>query len=417
MRPYDNDNDGAVDEDPGQDLNEAGYITQMRQFVGEGNGTHIVDERDPADRVMRRVGEGNGDYLMFSEGVDNDGDGQIAEDGIGGLDLHRNYPYNWHVMPEDDATGRNDTQVGAGEYPLSEPETRHVYNWLMRHTNISVVNSMDTRVPMHLRGPSTCVPEECMYDTDRELYEQFDEAGVGFTDYPYAGSVYVDYATRFGGDPNALYGHGPDFGYFQYGAIWYGDELWNNGNFTDYDDGRYDDWERSRWCEENNRDDCFLGWETYEHPDLGEVEIGGFNPKFWGQNPAPDLLEGWAANQAEFNQHLTESLPQVQITQTRARPFGRPQDDGATHEITVEVENTGGIPTALEQAQEVKIVAPDTIEVEGAEIVGDEPGFHLDAGQAETVTLRVQQADGSDEATVDAVSVRGGLDSDTVRLR
>lgn len=417
VRPYDDDGDGLVDEDAGEDLNGDGYIGQLRQYVGEGQGTHVVDDRDPAGNAMRNVGDGNGDYRVYGEGTDDDGDGAYGEDGIGGLDLHRNYPYNWRVMPEDDATGRGFTQGGAGEYPLSEPETRHVHSWLMEHTNISVVNSMDTRVPMHLRGPSTCKSEECMYPSDLALYERFDAVGQSITGYEYAGDVYYDYATRSGGEPNPLFGHGPDFGYFQYGAIWYGDELWNGGNFEDYDDnGRYEDWERSRWCVENGRDDCFLPWTTYEHPDLGTVEIGGVNPKFWAQNGAPDLLEDWAANQAEFNLHLVGEMPQVSMSRPSVRRLSRPQDDGATHEIVVVVSNAGRIPTALEQAKEVKIVRPDTVTVEGATIVGPEPAFHVAGRGSERVTLRVAAGE-AEEVTVTVQSVRGGVDTATATLR
>ncbi|MDW5324128.1 M14 family metallopeptidase [Plantactinospora sp. KLBMP9567] len=417
VRPTDNDGDGKLDEDPGEDLNGDGYLGQLRQYVGAGKGTHVVDDRDPAKVVMRSVGAGNGDYLMFSEGVDNDGDGRNNEDGVGGLDLHRNYPYNWHVMPGYDETGRNLTQVGAGEYPLSEPETRHVYTWLMSHTNIGAVNSMDTRVPMHLRGPSTCDPVECMYTGDRKLYEHFDRAGVGFTGYRYSGSVYIDYATRNGGDPAALFGHGPDFGYFQYGAVWYGDEIWNGGDFVDYDkDQRFADWERSRWCAENRRTNCFLPWTKIQHPLLGAVEVGGINPKFWAQNPSPDLIGQWAANQARFNIYLTESLPQVALSQVGVRRLRDGQSDGATHEITATVTNTGRIPTALEQAKEVKIVAPDTVEVQGARLVGEAPQFFLDGGKKQRVTLRVSKAE-AESVTVRAVSVRGGLDSAPARLR
>jgi hypothetical protein len=416
VRPQDNDGDGKLDEDSGEDLNKDGYLSQMRQHVGAGKGTHVVDERDPAKKVMLNVGAGKGDYLMFSEGVDNDGDGASNEDGIGGLDLHRNYPYNWHVMPGNDATGRNLTQGGAGAYPLSEPETLHVYTWLMSHTNIGVVNSMDTRVPMHLRGPSTCDPKECMYTSDRKLYEHFDKAGTGFTGYRYAGSVYIDYATRNGGDPEPLFGHGPDFGYFQYGAIWYGDELWNGGDFKDYDgDDRFSDWERSRWCAENGRTDCFLPWTTIQHPKLGKVEVGGINPKFWSQNPSADLIGEWAANQAHFNLYLSESLPQVRLSQVKVKTLRDGQSDGATHEIAATVTNTGRIPTALEQAKEVKIVAPDTVEVDGARVVGEAPEFYLDGGKAQKVTLRVTKAD-VDAVKVNVVSVRGGLSSATVRL-
>ncbi|GMA38879.1 M14 family metallopeptidase [Mobilicoccus caccae] len=416
VRPHDSDGDGRIDEDPGEDLNGDGFISQMRQHVGAGKGTHVIDDRDPAGNAMRNVGQGKGDYLITPEGIDNDGDGRINEDGIGGLDLHRNYPTNWRVEASADATGRGFTQNGAGEYPLSEPETRHVYTWLMSHTNIGVVNSMDTRVPMHLRGPSTCEQDECMAPKDAQLYEAFDKKGVSFTGYPYAGNVYRDYATRFGGNPTPLFGHGPDFGYFGYGAMWYGDELWNGGQNTDYDkDGRYDEWELSRWCHENGRKNCFIPWTKQAHPTLGEVEIGGINPKFWSQNPQPDLLEPWAANQSKFNLWMTRQLPEVGIVSANAKAV-RGSEDGATHEITVRVRNTGQLPTALEMAKQIKIVRPDTVRVDGAQPVGTPPAYHLDARQAMKVTLRVKKT-GGDKVTVTSVSTRGGVDSTSVALR
>ena len=168
-----------------------------------------------------------------------------------------------------------------------------------------------------------------MYTGDRKLYEHFDKAGAGFTGYRNTGSVYIDYAARNGGDPEPLFGHGPDFGYFQYGAIWYGDEIWNGGDFKDYDgDDRFSDWERSRWCAENGRTDCFLPWTTVQHPKLGKVEVGGINPKFWSQNPSADLIGEWAAKQASFNLYLSESLPQVKLSQVKVKTLRGGQSDG-----------------------------------------------------------------------------------------
>ena len=111
---------------------------------------------------MKQVMDGEGEYKIYSEGIDNDGDGKFNEDGIGGLDLHRNYPENWRPDSGLDATERGWTQFGAGEYPLSEPETRSFVLFLLKNPHISIVNSMDTSVPMHLRGPSTSKSEERM---------------------------------------------------------------------------------------------------------------------------------------------------------------------------------------------------------------------------------------------------------------
>ena len=171
---------------------------------------------------------------------------------IGGLDLHRNYPENWRPERHLELTGRGFSQRGAGEYPLSEIETRSVVTFLLSHPNIYIVNSMDTRVPMHLRPPSTSASEERMYDSDREWYEYFDTLGKQITGYERAGDVYQDY-----GKGNPLFGHGPDFGYWYYGSIWYGDELWNGGRYKDYDeDGDTDQLDLLRWDEEENNGDA-----------------------------------------------------------------------------------------------------------------------------------------------------------------
>lgn len=425
VRPVDNDGDGLYDEDPGEDLDGDGHIRQMRKYVGPGRGTHVVDTMDAKGRLMRPVGMGNGDYLLYPEGIDNDKDGLYNEDGVGGLDLHRNYPYNWRPMAEN--TGRGNTQFGAGEYPLSEPETRAVFLWQVTHPNISVTNSMDTAVPMHLRGPSTCMASECMFASDLKLLQYFDSVGLTYTNYPWAGDVYWTYATRNQNPatarPQPLFGHGPDFGYFQMGQIWYGDELWNGGRERDYNgDGRVDQYEVLRYCDENFGGRCFQAWTKFQHPDLGEVEIGGFDPKFWTQNGPPEVLEQWARKQALFNLHMATELPAVQITNvTVARVRGTPADS-ATHEVRVTLRNGGRIPTALEQAKRVHIVRPDRLVLSptqgsGARAVGMAPEFHLGGLETRTVTLRVRVPAGNEAVmTARYISTRGGLAEREVRI-
>ncbi|MBE0666272.1 MAG: peptidase, partial [Bacteroidales bacterium] len=190
VRPDDSDNDGLIDEDSPEDLDGDGVILTVR-WKDEKNGTFIPDPSDSTGRIMKRVPRGEGIYATSSEGTDNDGDGRINEDGIGGLDLHRNYPENWR--PEEEMTERGFTQRGAGEYPLSEPETRAVFSFVMTHPNIYIVNSMDTRVPMHLRPPSTSPSEERMYPEDLKWYRHFDSVGKSITGYEKAGDVYDDY--------------------------------------------------------------------------------------------------------------------------------------------------------------------------------------------------------------------------------
>jgi hypothetical protein len=456
VRPMDNDGDGLLDEDAGEDLDGDGFVRQMRQHVGAGKGTHVVDDRDPQGRLMRAVGPGQGAYLMSSEGYDNDGDGLVNEDGIGGLDLHRNYPENWRPMTEE--TGRGYTQGGAGEYPLSEPETKAVFDFLIRRPNVGIVQSLDTSVPMILRGPSTSKSEESVFPEDLEILKKFDAKGIEITGYPWAGDTFFVYSTRnqtpapgreLQGTP--LFGHGPDFGYLYYGAVWYGNEIWDGGRVKDYNnDGTVDDLERLRWIDETHpgKNDDYQRWTKTRHPTLGEVEVGGWNPKFWSQNPPPDLIEQWAGNEAMFNLYLAQQLAQVRVVSAESKRGA----DG-NFEVTATVTNEGGIPTALEIAKRVKIVRPDSVTIELAEgqsFVGAPAGGPgrggrggggagfgrggggrggpagpvlprraqdigwLKPGETRTLTWTVQ---GTGTATITIGSTRGGVDRRTVNVR
>jgi hypothetical protein len=440
VRPYDDDRDGLLDEDPPDDLDGDGFILQMRKKVDPGKGTMIVDPDDPSGRLMKRAPAGQGDYIVMAEGLDNDGDGRTNEDGVGGLDLHRNYPENWRPMPGLDLTGRGWTQGGAGEYPLSEIETRTVFLFLLQHPNISVVQTMDTTVPMLLHGPSTSRMSESMFPEDMKIYQHFDEEGKKITGYPNAGDTYWDYANLGRGDRDMraraaemgfeiprepqgrpLFGHSPDFGYLYYGSVWYGDELWNGGRVKDYDgDGRITELESLRYIDEELGGRYFKPWTKFSHPALGEVEIGGFNPKFWRQNPPVEILEEWIKKEALFNLFLAKSLPQVKILSAAAKPVRKEAD---TIEIVSVVTNEGFLPTALKMAERVKIVRPDAVDLRlpaGAELVGGRPRQeigHLKQGEKKEVRWKVKVKPGaSGEAEIILLSTRGGVARAKLRI-
>jgi hypothetical protein len=378
VRPHDSDRDGLLDEDPAEDLDGDGFIRQMRKRVDMGKGNAVLDPRDSSGRLMKMVPENEGDWMVYTEGIDNDEDGKFNEDGIGGLDLHRNYPENWRPDEGGDASGRGWTQPGAGEFPLSEPETRSFVLFLLSNPQVAIVNSMDTAVPMHLHGPSTSKSEDRMYPEDLAWYRYFDREGMKITGYPWAGDTYDVYHTRVPTDPvtgeptkpSPLFGHGPDFGYWYYGAIWYGDELWNGGAIRDYNnDGLRDSFDALCWNDEALGGKAFAPWAKYQHPQLGEVEIGGFNPKFFLTNPPPQFLEEWASKEARFNLMLAGHLPQIEITKAEVKSGG--EKDAFI--VTVSFTNTGELPTALEQAKLVKIVRPDTVRLEFDESLVKDP--------------------------------------------
>jgi len=352
VRPYDSDGDGLMDEDPAEDLDGDGYSRQMRWQDPEGR--YVLDDTAANGMRMRRDDDTGPFYNMGSEGIDNDKDGRYNEDGTGGLDLHRNFPFNWRPMPRDDATGRGRTQGGAGDYPLSEPEVRNIVVYLMQHPNINTVETYDTTVPMLLRPPSMG-DDRLMHPSDEAWYLEYDRVGSDITGYERTGNVFRDYG---GGRP--LFGHSPDFGYFAYGVIWYGDELWNGGRM-DYDgDGESTAEERQRLIDETPVPFGNQPWTKVQHPDLGEVEVGGTNPKFIRSNPPPRLLEDEIVKNVLWAVKKMEWMPLARVSGTSVKKIEGLDD---VFQVTARFVNEGRLPTALDMAKQIHIVSEDYAEL------------------------------------------------------
>ncbi len=125
--PVDDDHDGLVDEDGPEDLNGDGLITWMR--VEDREGEFILDPVEPrllakADRAKGEVGA----WRLFTEGIDNDKDEAWNEDGPGGVNFNRNFPFNYKFFAP-----------WAGANQVSEPETRALADFVVAHPNIGIV--------------------------------------------------------------------------------------------------------------------------------------------------------------------------------------------------------------------------------------------------------------------------------------
>ena len=128
----DEDLDDRIDEDGYDDLNRDGMITQMR--VKDPEGQWIPDPTEP--RLMRLADPKKGEigiYKIYTEGLDNDEDGQYNEDPPGGIELNRNFPHDFEYF--------NKT---TGLWPVSAPEVIALFEFLSAHPQISMVLNFST---------------------------------------------------------------------------------------------------------------------------------------------------------------------------------------------------------------------------------------------------------------------------------
>jgi hypothetical protein len=125
-----NDADEATNEDGFDDLNGDGFITQMRAKDPEGR--MIASKADPRIMVAADVSKGErGEYKMYFEGIDNDGDGQYNEDGEGGINVGIGFP---HLFPRD--------KKEAGLWPGQTPEVYNLMKFIFDRPEIAMVYTL-----------------------------------------------------------------------------------------------------------------------------------------------------------------------------------------------------------------------------------------------------------------------------------
>ena len=332
VRPVDSDGDGKMDEDPSEDLNGDGYITQMR--VVDPKGDRRPSTEDPRVLVRRGRGDKGPFYRVMSEGIDNDLDGQINEDGIGGLDLNRNFPRNW-ALPFK--------QGGAGPFPLSEPETHATVRFITDHPNITGILHNHTSGGFVYRLPSACDP--AMFDpNDIELVKTLGNKFTELTERPVRPSS--THATRH------RYGTLISWAYWDRGIIGWVPELWPGLGRNELEAFRYQD--------EKLGGRYFVPWTPHDHPTLGKVEIGGLRSRFIRSNPPQELLEAECALHIPWFLWLAQRSPLLKMSEPVLKRLG----DGSVA-VSADVENVGYLPTHLTlRGLEAKVVKPVVAHIE-----------------------------------------------------
>ncbi len=409
-RPYDEDVDGLRDEDPPNDLDGDGFITQM--LVASPTGMWKRSAEDARVIVRRLIDELDGEFFdVYSEGVDDDEDGDFNEDDVGGIDMNRNFPRNWGLEFE---------QSGAGPYPLSEPETRATIEFFHAHRNITGVLHGHTSGGFLFRLPSTTSWDNYNM-ADQNLIIELAEMFRTTTGQPVQPSYTNPRSHR----------HGTliSWAYWDFGVVGTVPEFWG-GFGQDHDgDGRVSEAERFRWNEEELGGEGFSDWTSFNHPQLGAVEIGGWRSRFTRQNPPPHLLEAEIQQYVPWMLWLAEVSPRVVIKDVSVSPIGG--DD--VFKVSMVVENEGYLPTNITQRAldaEVAVPVRATVQLTDAEfIVGSERTYvgHLlgtrdtqrrtgTADARHTLNYVVRVTGSSPTMSIEVRSEKGGVRREQVRM-
>lgn len=378
--PHTDDRDGLYPEDVDGD----GRILQMR--IKDPNGPWRVSDKDKRVMVKRKPDEFGGEYYsVITEGVINNFDGHEVKLAAPrhGLDLNRNFPYDW--APEGQ-------QSGAGDFPFSEPETRALAEFWQTHRNINGFVEYHTYSGVFLRPYST-FPDTNFTTHDLEVFKLIGERATEITGYPCV-SVFHNFAY----DPKEpMHGVMDDYCYDYFGWFGFTDELWDAPTAAGIDmkndwinwtknHPEEDDLKIMEWNDKKLHGKGFERWREFEHPQLGKVEIGGWDYKYAWQNAPAEYLPEICEKHSSFTLAHALMSSRLELLKSDVEALGE-----GTYKVSVTVANTGFLPTyTSKRGQDRKAVRPMEVSLalpEGGTILSGKAD--QEAGQLEGRTNKI----------------------------
>jgi hypothetical protein len=393
--PTNDDRDELTDEDGVDDLNGDGWISQMR--VVHPDGEWITSQSDP--RLMQKADPEKGEqgvYKIYTEGIDDDGDGKFNEDGPGGTNVGINFPQLFHHHTAD-----------AGLFPGSTPESYAIMKFVFEHPEIAMIVSFGSTnwcytPPKGGRKGEADLKKirlserQARYmnmDTNRtytleELVESFNSEnpqsnmdksrmmgmlGLGAALNPQAGDLlfYEKYAAdykaylkaqgldeeRFEPAP-AKDGSFELWGYFQVGVPVFSMDLWS---LSKKDSANAEE-TMIAFVDSLPGNPVFVPWEDYDHPTLGPVEIGGFVP-YVCTTPPHEWSDSLLNLQVPWILKLAEELPDLHIYKTLVTAKGND-----IYQVDIWIENSAFIPFPTDMGSRNRQPAPAVLTLEGEQL-------------------------------------------------
>lgn len=348
-----------------KDMDGDGLALIMR--VPDPAGEFVESKEVPGLMLLRTIDDDGPFYKIYPEGEIDNFDGHNVPTpsflSDNATDLNRNFPWSW--APEH-------TQVGAGSFPASEPESRAVVEFTSDRPNIFAWLNLHTFGGVFIR-PLGHKPDSKMNPGDLALFRQIGVWAEEHTGYPMVSGF-----EEFTYEPDKpLHGDLTDYAYHQRGCVAYVVELWDLfaqlgwerqkrfvDNYTKLN--REQMIELARWDAENNHSRAVRPWVAVDHPQLGAVEVGGLDPRVGLWNPPLEKI-------AEVcDQHSACFLRVAALAPALRFGAVHTAGDGELTRVTARVENHGYLPTyVLASARKLDWNEPLYAEVtcDGCELV------------------------------------------------
>ena len=352
------------------DVDGDGRVLQMRiEDPAGGWMPHPDDQRLLIPVPIDGAPTGVVTYRLLTEGtvVDFDGYTVPTPKPPEGLDLNRNFPSGWGTSVH-----------GSGDHPLSEPEIDALVRAMVARPNICGSHAFHTSGGVLLR-PSSTQPDRDLPPFDVWAWTELGARATALTGYP-VHSVYEDFTW----DPSeTMSGAADDWAYDHLGIYSWTTEFWDVVDAATGTKQSTKFWYTGptdnealavlRWLDQH-WPEGFEPWRPFDHPQLGPVEVGGFDRHNVWNNPPPPLLAQAVEGHADAIVVQAMASPHLEIDHVAVHPLGESgQGDDAlapVWRVEVGIANTGWLPTDVSaRARKEHLVLPGVAVVSGSGVV------------------------------------------------
>ncbi len=302
-----------------EDIDGDRRVLLMR--IPDPNGDWKVSALDPRLMEKRAPDEWGGEYYrLLPEGRIEDWDGDLIRMARPeqGLDFNRNFPFQWRPEGEES---------GAGPYPASEPEIRAVADFFSAHPNINIALTYHTFSRVILRPYSTKSDDD-METSDLWVFKSIGQRGTELTGYRNA-STFHDFKYH---PKEVTTGAFDDWLYDQFGIFSFTVEQWDLPTAAGIKERKFSEWFRLhpheddlkilKWADEHAGEGAYVDWYPFEHPQLGRVELGGWDLMYTWRNPPVGLMGAEAERNLPFALSTAEMLPRLSLRTLEIEPVG-----------------------------------------------------------------------------------------------
>lgn len=416
LRPRDDDYDWLIDEDAPEDINGDGMITLMR--VRDKKGQWIKDKKDPrlmtkkeADTPLDEL------YQVYPEGKDDDNDGRYNEDGPGGFNINRNFPHNFGYQPK----GRGVYPASEVEtQALIDFMSRYVPRLKTQpHRNVGAIlifskyDNLAGEPGIECGTPTFPSPPALAQapTMGRRFSFRRGQAATPQTrprdpqpkktntrDLPLFKRISAQYK-KMTGIKSAIstkpVGSILEWGYFQFGVPTFSASLWSVSKSSSRmqtmrsrgssqprtttarrmsgmpnmamfrrqaarstaGETSNTDKEWLSWIDKKNKGKGFVPWTPFKHPQLGKVEIGGFQP-YLRINPPAEKIKELGEKHAQFAIWLASQLSEISLQKVQVKRLST-----NLYELKATVINNGRLPYATAMGQRSRNITPIMVQI------------------------------------------------------